>query len=222
MCLFGPEIPVDSGFLFYNHMNRIIFLIDGFNLYHALQRNSSYRKYKWLNYYKLAQCYITTKDKIVDVYYFTALAHWNPDKVIRHRVFIKASENAGVKIVYGEFKRKTRKCQICKKEYLSFEEKQTDVNIALYLFKLAVQDKYDKAFLISGDSDLIPSIETVKNTFPTKSVNVIIPIGSRSESLKHTADGHMKMKEKQLQSSLFPDTITLPGDNILKKPEEWN
>jgi len=202
-------------------MNRIIFLIDGFNLYHALQNNFAYHKYKWLNYYKLAQCYVTTKDKIVDVYYFTALAHWNPDKVKRHKEFIKASENASVKIVYGEFKRKTRKCQLCKKEYLSFEEKQTDVNIALYLFKLAVQDKYDKAFLISGDSDLIPSIESVKNTFPNKSVNVIIPIGCRSESLKHTADGHMKMKEKHLHSSMFPDTIKLPGGLVLTRPKEW-
>jgi uncharacterized LabA/DUF88 family protein len=202
-------------------MNRVIFLIDGFNLYHAIQKNPLYHKYKWLNYYSLARCYVTTKENISDVYYFTSLAFWNNEKVNRHKIFIKALENAGVKIVYGEFKRKTRKCQICKKEYISFEEKQTDVNIALFLFKLAVQGKYDKAFLISGDSDLIPSIDAVRNTFPNKLVNVIIPIGSRSESLKNIADVHMKMKEKHLQSSLFPDEIPLPDGSILNKPDTW-
>jgi uncharacterized LabA/DUF88 family protein len=202
-------------------MNRIAFFIDGFNLYHALLNNPAYNKYKWLNYFELAKLYITKKDSIVDVFYFTALAHWNSDKVKRHKLYIKALENAGVKTVYGEFKRKTRKCRICHKEYKSYEEKQTDVNIALYLFKLAVQDKFDKAFLISGDSDLIPSIETVRSTFPEKTIFVILPIGCRSESLKHTADSYMKMKEKHLISSLFPESITLPNGEILNKPSGW-
>ncbi|MBM4158537.1 MAG: NYN domain-containing protein [Ignavibacteria bacterium] len=202
-------------------MNKIIFFIDGFNLYHALLNNPAYNKYKWLNYYRLAQCYIAKKDDLIDVYWFTALAIWNKDKVKRHKIYIKALENAGVKIVRGEFKKKTRKCRICHKSYSSYEEKQTDVNMALYLFKLAIQDKFDKAFLISGDSDLIPSIKTVKETFPDKQITVILPLGGRSESLKQSADSYMKMKEKHLQSSQFPETIIMKNGEIITKPKEW-
>ena len=41
---------------------------------------------------------------------------------------------------YGDFKRKDKRCPNCKKQYSTFEEKQTDLNIALQLFQLAVKD----------------------------------------------------------------------------------
>ncbi|GAJ06134.1 unnamed protein product, partial [marine sediment metagenome] len=68
------------------------------------------------------------------------------------------------------------------------EEERTDVNIAIYLFKLAIQDKFDKAYIISGDSDLIPSIEAVKILFPHKQIGVTIPIGRRAELLKQKCE----------------------------------
>ena len=139
-------------------MEKVIFFIDGFNLYHALANKRFYR-YKWLDLSGLAKKFITKNDKIEDIYYFTALATWSPDKVRRHKTFIKAQEINGIRIIYGEFKKRDKHCRICEKTYQTFEEKQTDVNIAIQLFKLAIQDKYDKALIISGDSDLIPSIE---------------------------------------------------------------
>jgi uncharacterized LabA/DUF88 family protein len=81
---------------------------------------------------------------------------------------------------------------------LSVEEKQTDVNIALKLFEPAVQDGYDKAMIISGDTDLLPAAKTVRSIFPFKSIGVVIPIGRSSEDFKKNADFHFKMKEHQL------------------------
>ncbi len=57
-------------------MRRIIFFIDGFNVYHALEDDIQYHKHKWLNYAALSKCYITKKDTIEKVLYFTAYAHW--------------------------------------------------------------------------------------------------------------------------------------------------
>ena len=68
-------------------------------------------------------------------------------------MFIRAQEIKNVNIVYGEFKRKDKYCNLCKRTYHTYEEKQTDVNIAIQLFKLSIEDKYDKAIIISGDSD---------------------------------------------------------------------
>ncbi len=97
------------------------------------------------------------------VEYFTTLATWDPAKVARHRLFIKANEAEGVRITYGEFKRKQRKCPERKSLIKTFEEKQTDVNIAIRLFELAAQDRYDNAIIVSGDTDLIPAVGCSEN-----------------------------------------------------------
>ena len=202
-------------------MNRITFFIDGFNLYHALQNNQHYHKYKWLNLEKLANCYVTKKEKIRSIYYFTALTTWSQSKMKRHKKFIKALELQNINIVYGEFRKKDKFCPLCKRAYTTFEEKQTDVNIAINLFKLAIQDHYDTAIIISGDSDLIPSIKAVKTTFPNKKVGIVIPIGRRAELLKQICDFHIKMKEKHLKTSLFERQIDLGNNKKLISPSEW-
>jgi len=95
-------------------------------------------------------------------------------------------------------------------------------NIAIYLFKLAIQDKFDKAYIISRDSDLIPSVEEVKILFPHKQIGVIIPIRKRAELLKLKCDFHMKIKEKHLKSSILPDIIPLKDNKQLVCPESWH
>ena len=45
------------------------------------------------------------------------------------------------------------------------------------------RDQYDRAVIISGDTDLIPAIKTVRSTFPPKQIGVIVPIGKSSEDL---------------------------------------
>jgi uncharacterized LabA/DUF88 family protein len=132
-----------------------------------------------------------------------------------------SDELHGVQVVYGESKRKQKRCNLCHKNFWTVEEKQTDVNIALKLFQLAVQDVYDKAIIISGDTDLLPAVKAVQVTFPTKSIGVVIPIGRASEDFKKHADFHFKMKDHQLQASRFPDVIALSGGGTLMCPPKW-
>jgi uncharacterized LabA/DUF88 family protein len=131
-------------------MAKVYFLVDGFNLYHALDTNPTWHKFKWLSLTRLARCYLLSSDTLQGVEYFTTLATWDHRKVARHQVFIKANEDEGVAVTYGEFKRKDRRCTVCKKMFSTFEEKQTDVNIALRLFELAILNRYDKAVIVSG------------------------------------------------------------------------
>lgn len=135
---------------------KIVFFIDGFNLYHALDHNetltdkNSYQKYKWLNLQRLAECF-APKQNISEIYYFTAFAIWSLEKMNRHKIYIAALRSVGIKPVYGNFKLKDKKCPLCKKMYQTYEEKQTDVNIAIYLFQLALKDEYDTAIVVSGE-----------------------------------------------------------------------
>jgi len=215
----GPGFLVEPGFVF---MAKIFFLVDGFNLYHALDYQAIYRKYKWISLTKLCGCYVTDRrDCISGIEYFTALATWDPGKLARHNIFIKAQENEGVKIFYGQFKSRDHRCKACGATFKKFEEKETDVNIALRLFQLAVQDRYDKAIIVSGDTDLLPAIKAVRTTFPAKEVGVVIPIGRASEDLKKHTDFHYRMKEKHLSSCRYSDTITLADGSTLACPPNW-
>lgn len=45
----------------------------------------------------------------------------------------------------------------------TFHEKGVDVRIAVEMIRLARIDKYDKAILISSDTDLVPAVEEVRS-----------------------------------------------------------
>ena len=156
-----------------------------------------------------------------EVYYFTALTTWNLQKVERHKTLIKVLETTGVTVVYGEFRKRDRTCPNCRRMYSSHEEKQTDVNIAIHLFRLAIQDRFDTAMIVSGDSDLIPSIKAVKSTFPSKKVGVLIPISRRAEELKQHCDFHIKIREKNLARCVFPNPVILSDGTRVDKPSNW-
>jgi len=146
---------------------RVLCLVDGFNVYHALDGNSEYRRYKWLDYARLAQLFTRSGDTVVGVRFFTAYAPWNRRKRARHERYVAALRTVGVTPVFGEFRPRTRTCRHCQTEYTTYEEKRTDVNIAVTLFRAALTDLYDTALIISGDSDLVPAVEAVRSRLVT-------------------------------------------------------
>ena len=197
--------------------------VDGFNMYYALNGNRShspYRQYKWLNYRALAERLVGTRGDVLDVVYFTALTKWKPASVARHKAYIKALRTARIETVQGHFKKKDMKCHLCRKSFKTHEEKRTDVNIALRVVADAAEDRFDRAIILSADSDLIPVIRTVHQLAPEKEVGVLIPIGRVSRELDEAADFRFKMKERHLRQSIFPDRIATKTDTIVK-PESW-
>lgn len=199
-------------------MYRYSFYIDGFNMYYAL--NQKYPHFKWLNYYQLAKSVLLAHDKIEQVNYFSAYVKWKPDNHKRHQDYVMALRWAGVDFISGRFKNKTIHCHRCHRSFTSHEEKQTDVNIAIQLLSDAVEDKYDRAVIISADSDLTPAIVAVRKLFPHKQVGVMFPIDSNCYDLRHEADFQFKMNQKKLQASQFPDEIRI-GKTVIRRPESW-
>ena len=94
-------------------MAKIAFLIDGFNLYHALNLTSSskpetrFRKYKWLNLWKFASLFVGSADTLEKVLLFTAFATSDPEKVTRHKILIRTNESVGVSVVLASSNAKT-------------------------------------------------------------------------------------------------------------------
>jgi len=138
-------------------MNRIVALIDGFNVYYSLDEKKKYHKYKWLDYRKLIETFCRPNDRIDEVYYFTALTN-SPGKRKRHEIYIEALRLRGIKIIEGKIRMREQTCKAtCKEVFIRLEEKQTDVNIAVKLIDLAINDGFDKVLVISGDTDLVPA-----------------------------------------------------------------
>ncbi len=202
-------------------MPRVTAFVDGFNVYHALEANPAYRKYKWLDYAALARCYIGSRDTLGGVCLFTALASWDPDKVNRHQLYLRVLRQRGVKVVLGKFKRKDKVCRLCHREFHTFEEKLTDVNIAMHMFRGAYLDEYDRAILISGDTDIVPAVRMIHELFPTKQVAVVVPVGRYAVDLKQESDFHFQMKERQLARSQLPDVIHDPALGEIHRPDTW-
>lgn len=85
---------------------RVIFYIDGFNLYHALVGLGK-PHLKWVNLRKLCQHFVSDpRHYIEDIYYFSAYANRGYKVRERHEAYIQALESVRVKFILGKFKKK--------------------------------------------------------------------------------------------------------------------
>jgi hypothetical protein len=95
----GPNLP--SWGRVFHLCRKSYFFVVGFNLYHALNYKEfspnyfRFRKYKWLNLYKFASLFVGPLDSLEQVLLFTAFVTWDRQKVVRHKLFIRANESEG-------------------------------------------------------------------------------------------------------------------------------
>jgi uncharacterized LabA/DUF88 family protein len=205
--------------------DRVITLIDGFNLYHAIH-NLHDAQLKWLNLNRLSQEFVhPVSEELVQVLYFSAIAnHCGDASRIRQKAYLSALKLCGVKQILGQFKQKDRKCTECRARYIGHEEKETDVNISLALIDLAYQDVYDRALLITNDSDQAPAIRKVLERFPNKKITVLIPPKTREcNELIQVASNKAKITVEQLEKCLFPEIVCdANGTKNVRRPKEYN
>lgn len=153
---------------------RTIAYVDGFNLYHAI-KDLNRPELKWVNLWSLSESLLRKNEELVEVNYFSAYATWIPDAYKRHRDYTKALQEEGVELVLGQFKDKFLTCRKCGRQYTTKEEKETDVNIALRLVTDAILDRYDRAILITADTDLAAAVDSARHHCPNKEIFVAAP-----------------------------------------------
>lgn len=204
-------------------MRKLAVYIDGFNLYHAIKELGK-PAYKWLNLYKLAEQLAGQNETIEKVVYFSAYATWLPDSYYRHRQYVKALENAGVEVVMAHFKQKQMTCRNCEVEWISREEKETDVHLALRLLGDAEDCVYDRGMLVTADSDLVPAVRMVKSRHSDKRIVVAAPPRryAAGRHLRQVADSYFQIGTKKIETSLFPEKIyNSMGNQIATRPVSY-
>lgn len=212
-------------------MNRTVFIIDGFNLYHSVREAAKFfngKGTKWLNIKELCSSYlhiISRTAKLKQVYYFSALAKHleatHPDVTTRHRKFIECIKDTEIIIHLARFKKKNVLCNHCGKSIKRHEEKETDVAIASSLFEILYNDEADNIVIMSGDTDIAPSVRTAKKMYPTKLIGFAFPYQRKNKELSVIADFSFTISKEQYGKYQFPDPYILKNGRKIYKPAEW-
>ena len=95
------------------------------------------------------------------------------------------------------------------------------MQIASELISDAFQNEYDTALIVSGDRDLVPSIEKVRSKSINKRVVIVFPPMRANDDLRGVANAYIHITESVLKKSLLPSEITKIGGYVLKCPSEW-
>lgn len=104
---------------------------------------------------------------------------------------------------------------------MSYEEKETDVSIAVQLVEDGVQSVFDTALLISADSDLCPAVRSLKRVCPAKRVIAVFPPRRHSEDLRKAVDSMFKINDVSLRNSQLPSIVVNAAGITLNRPKYW-
>lgn len=204
-------------------IERVIFYIDGFNLYYGL-KEKGWKKYYWLNLQEMCARLTLPDQELIKVQYFTTrISGADEDKRQRQNRFIEALETLPlVDIHYGVYISSPQICFNCGHTFIKHNEKKTDVNIAVRMITDGLEDLYDTAILISADGDLTPAVEAIKQYLPEKRVKLFFPPTRSSLLLKkvcHKVCG--TINRTTVSKSQFSDTVKSKSGYHLTRPSSW-
>jgi len=201
--------------------DRVIVYIDGYNLYHGI-RAAKLHSSRWLDLRQLSDTLLKASQRLELVRYFTTRVRNDPSAAQRQAVFIDALQaRGGIEIDFGHFLSKTVTCRSCHNSWQQNEEKKTDVNIAVRLLDDAYDDRFEVAIVMSGDSDLVPAIESIRARFPAKRIVVAFPPQRHSAELERVADASFRISNRNIRASRLPDPVVAPTGFRLHAPRGW-
>jgi hypothetical protein len=206
---------------------RTIVYIDGLNLYYGAVKSTP--ALKWLNIERFCKL-LRPDDDIRRIRYFSALID-GPSKA-KQEVYLQAlSTTPLIDVILGKFKTKNVKCGVtacasaCAKWYLTPEEKRTDVNIAVFMLDDAYQNLCDQFIIISGDSDLVPAVNMVRQRFAQKKIIVYVPSRNPTRGaaveLRTSAHKNKFLPLILLSKSQFANQIPDGSGGTLTRPASW-
>lgn len=202
-------------------MIRVAVYIDGFNLYNGLREKHG-RKYLWLDLEGVARRLLRPGQQLVAVRYFTASVRNHPAGQGRQTTYLNALRAfTSIDVVLGRFQEKKRVCFNCGHTYRTYEEKETDVSIAVSLLEDGVTDLFDTALLLSADSDLCPGIKALGRLKPQKRVIAVFPPKRRSDELRRVTHAAFTLGDAIIRQSILPDTVTTVSGNRYQRPTRW-
>ena len=223
--------------------------IDGYNLYYGRLRGTAF---KWLDLIKFFDDLLIQRnqsEKLVQVRFFTAPALAKFATHSDASVHAQSAYHRALKKLYGDrieiingthsydksgallpafvpgqpYDRQNRT------RVWKLEEKKTDVNLAISMYRDATKGLFERIILVSNDSDAEPALQAISEDFPNIMVGVVMPIhppdpikgavrraSGSLEKFSHWTMPHLT--DAVLQSALLPNVIPTNKKPILKPP----
>lgn len=137
---------------------RIMIFIDGSNHYHIV-KSLFPNKTMWLFNFERFIADLSKNRMLVRAYYYTAPLDWKKNEESyrkQQRFFKKLQAIPHFELVLCRM----QKVKIDGK--IIYQVKEDDIHLAVDMVKLAYNDAYDTALLVSSDGDFVPAIDVVK------------------------------------------------------------
>ena len=221
-------------------VNKVVFIVDGFNLYHSLvdaEEQTGQGPVKWLDLRGLCSSYVSAvagrlggRAVLEHIYYFSAPpTHRSATKQLRHSLYMRCLRETGIDVQLGRFKNKDIHCPPCchspcpnpTRSFVGHEEKETDVALAAKLFEVCHTREADAVVLMTGDTDLAPAVRSGKRLFPTISILFAFPFKRANAELQSIAPGSFPIKPHSCYTHQFPNPLILSDGTPLAKPATW-
>ncbi|MGX1172390.1 uncharacterized LabA/DUF88 family protein [Pseudomonas sp. R151218B TE3479] len=173
--------------------------------------------------------------------------HWPPGCRVSKEAqdsYIRALKTTHIRVHYGHHQlepakaprfvdRKTKASREDKVDIWKLEEKETDVHIAISMYRAAAKqttlknhERVEQLVLVSSDTDMTPALRALREDFPETTVGVILP--HRAE-LNRPSPGSLKQHAHwirrvvtcdELQSHQFPNRVPTHKAPAIK-PDYW-
>ncbi len=169
--------------------------IDGSNHYNLLKSlfNNS-KSLKDFNFEFFIEKLVGNKT-LVRVYYYTAPLDWKKDEETykkQQKFFENLRKISNFKLVLCRMQKVKINGKIC------YQVKEDDIHLAVDMVRLAYNNAYDTAVLVSSDGDFVPAIHAVQD-IGKKVKNIGFP-NKFSWHLKQECDSFIKLKKEFLES----------------------
>lgn len=201
--------------------------VDAFNLYYGALKGTPY---KWLDLQALCHVMIP-RNAVTCIKYFTARVQPRPDdpgQPMRQLIYLRALQTLpNLQIIFGHYLSHVVWMPLASPapaqkpfvQVIKTEEKGSDVNLATHLLLDAVDNAYECAVVISGDSDLRSPVQAVANRFH-KTVGVLNPQKIACKALQSTARFYKHIRESALQASQLSPVLS-DAQGTFHKPSSW-
>lgn len=228
---------------------RTAFFVDGYNLFYGLLAGTPY---KWLDLPRLLSHIAHVENPastLASVDYFTSSV--KPELATRGRIskeaqdtYVRALKASNVRVHYGRHQLEPARAprfidkrigasRQDKVDIWKLEEKETDVHIAISMYRVAARQtlleetgRVEQLILVSGDTDMTPALRAIREDFPELIVGIILP---HRPAFNRPAPGSLKefshwMRRvitcEELQSHQFVDRVPTRKAPAIK-PDYW-
>lgn len=224
---------------------RTIAYVDGYNLFYGCLRGTPF---KWLDVASLLRHILRVQDPgalLVRTRYFTSrvMPKFSPhglESEAAQLAYLRALEaQPSLDVMLGRYTAvKFKAMRFCRPPRLDkrvetwrLEEKETDVSLAVSMYRDVAQGVVDQILLVSNDSDLSPALRMIREDFPQVRVGIVIPsrsvdgcAGERrvTEHLeRHAHWTREHIHESELRAHQFFDRVKT-GKRPADRPALWS